>query len=302
MEVFSAVVEEQGFSAASRRLRMPLPTVSRKISDLEDYLGTALLVRSTRKVTVTDSGRRYYEDIQSVLETIGEVERRASGEFQKVKGVLTITAPTLFGRLFVLPIANKFMRHHDQIDIRLNFTNHVLELPEERIDLGFRIGTPPSSGVTSTRIGSVRRIVCGSKRYIADKGSPSLPNDIMSHDIIVHTRSGPKPVWRFRSQTGKPIAVAVPSRLAVNTVEDAIDAMLLGQGLSQFYSYQVVAQPIRSEILIILSDYEEPEAPVSLILPKSDWMPLKVQAFRDFAVPILQDHLAEVARLCNAKS
>ena len=110
MRVFVAVVDAQGFSAASRVLSMPLPTVSRKIAELESHLGAQLLVRSTRKVTVTDSGQRYYEEVRRILDDIGEAERQVSGEYQHPKGRLTITAPTLFGRLHVLPIVNDFMK------------------------------------------------------------------------------------------------------------------------------------------------------------------------------------------------
>ena len=294
MAVYSAVVEEQGFSAASRRLGIPLPTVSRKVAELETYLGTPLLIRTTRQVSVTDAGQRYYEDVQSILETVRDVEQRASGAFQQVKGLLTITAPTLFGRLFILPIVTDFMRLHERIDIRLNFTNHVLELPEERIDLGFRIGELPVHGVSSRPIGTVRRVTCGSSDYLQQRGTPERPKDIASHDCILFTRGGGKPVWRFRTPTGQTVTVPVSSRLMINTVEDALDAVMLNHGLSQFFAYQVVSLVDSNRAAIVLADYEESAAPVSLVLPGKERMPQKVQAFCEFAVPVLQKRLEDI--------
>lgn len=299
MEVFLAVVEEHGFSAASRRLNMPLPTVSRKVAELENYLRTPLLVRSTRRVSVTDTGRRYYDDIRSILETVESVEQRASGEFQQVKGLLTITAPTLFGRLYLLPIVNEFMKIHEQIDVRLSFTNHVLELPEDHIDLSFRIGNSPTGGLSSRQIGSIRQVVCGSKKYLARNGSLHNLDGLRSYDCIAFERNGSKSDWQFQTPSGKSISVSVPSRLTVNTVEDAIEAVLLDWGLCQFYAYQVAAHLSANELDIILHDYEMPPAPLNLVLPRSEWMSQKVQAFCDFSVPKIQGHLEDIARQCS---
>lgn len=301
MEVFLAVVEEQGFSAASRRLNMPLPTVSRKVAELEDYLRTPLLVRSTRHVSVTDTGRQYYDEIRSILETVESVEQRASGEFQQVKGLLTITAPTLFGRLYLLPIITEFMKIHHQVDVRLSFTNHVLELPEDRIDLAFRIGTSPSGGLSSRHIGDIRQVVCGSKKYLTKNGKVLSPEELRLHDCIAFERNGSKADWQFLSPSGKSISVSVPSRLTVNTVEDAVDAVLLDCGLSQFYAYQIASHLSANEVDMVLSDYELPPAPLSLVFPRSEWMSQKVQAFTDFSVPRLQAHLEEIARQCGEK-
>jgi DNA-binding transcriptional LysR family regulator len=141
MRIFVAVVESQGFSAASRALGIPVPTVCRKVANLEEKLGVQLLVRSTRKVSATSSGMHYYDDARRILEDISGANLRVAGEYRQIKGLLTITAPALFGRLYILPIVNDFMRLHDEVEVRLLLTNHMLDMLEEHIDLGVSIGS-----------------------------------------------------------------------------------------------------------------------------------------------------------------
>ena len=175
MRVFVAVVNARGFSAAARALSMPLATVSRKVVELEKHLGAQLLVRTTRKVTVTDSGQSYYEDVRRILDDIGEAERQVSGEYQRPKGRLTITAPTLFGRDLVLPIVIDFMKVHSDISIQLYLTNTVVDLLEDDIDLAVRIGSLSDSSMIAVEAGTVRQIVCASPGYLAQGSRPWHP-------------------------------------------------------------------------------------------------------------------------------
>jgi DNA-binding transcriptional LysR family regulator len=181
MRIFIAVVDSQGFSAASRMLGIPVPTVCRKVAHLEERLGVQLLTRSTRKTTVTDSGHQYYENVRRILEDIDSAERLASGEYKQVKGLLTITAPSLFARLHVLPIVNDFLEMHDNVEVRLLFTNHVLDMLDEHIDLGIRIGQPSSSEMTNSLVGKMRAVVCASPAYLSANGRPLAPDDIIQH-------------------------------------------------------------------------------------------------------------------------
>ena len=190
MRVFVAVVDAQGFSAASRALSMPLPTVSRKIAELENHLGAQLLVRSTRKVTVTDSGRRYYEDVRRILDDIGDAESQVSGEYQAAKGRLSITAPSLFGRLHVLPIVNDFMKIHPDINVQLILTNYVVDLLEEHINLSIRIGALSDRSMNVLQMGSVRQVVCAGPGYLSQQGRPVSPSDLAGHQCISFFKFG----------------------------------------------------------------------------------------------------------------
>jgi len=173
MSILLTAVEAGSLSAAARRLATPLSTVSRRISELEAHLKARLLNRSSRNLTLTDAGRSYVEACKRILEDVGEAERAASGEYSAAKGELNITAPMVFGRLHVLPVAMEFLKAYPAVDIRCVLNDRVINLLEDHIDLALRIGElPDSSSLITTRIGSVRRVVCGSPAYFARRGVP----------------------------------------------------------------------------------------------------------------------------------
>src|SRR5690349_1795666 len=162
MELLVAAVDGGSLSAAARRLRVPLASVSRKVSELEAHLKTRLLVRSTRRLALTDAGRSYVEACRRILEEVGEAERAASGEYSAPRGELIVTAPIVFGRLHVLPVMLEFLKAYREIDVRLVLADHVVNLLEERVDLAVRIGELPDSSLVATRVGAIRRVVCAS--------------------------------------------------------------------------------------------------------------------------------------------
>jgi len=299
MRVFVAVVDAQGFSAASRALAMPLPTVSRKIAELESHLGTQLLIRSTRKVTVTDSGRRYYEDVHRILDDIGDAESQVSGEYQVPKGRLSITAPTLFGRLHVLPIANDFMKSHRDINIQLILTNHVVDLLEEHIDLSIRIGTLSGSSMIAFEVGTVRQIVCASPRYLAERRRPLSPSELARHHCITFPSADSPAEWAFKMPSGKIQHFPVQSRLTLNSIEGNVHAALQDAGLVQLYSYQAAPHVADGNLEIVLERHEIDPTPVSLIYPQGRLVPQKVKAFVDTAKPRLRECLALIEKQCS---
>jgi DNA-binding transcriptional LysR family regulator len=300
MRVFVAVVDGPGFSAAARALAMPLPTVSRKIAELERHVGAQLLVRSTRRVTVTDGGQRYYEEVRRILDEIEDAERQASGEFRQPKGRLTVTAPTLFGRLHVLPIVIDFMKAHGDVAVQLQTTNTVVDLLEEHVDLGIRIGSLPDSMMIAFEIGTVRQIVCAHPDYLARHGRPSAPEDLAGHHCVTFPSAGTPAVWAFRMPSGKTRQFPAPSRLTVNSIEGNVQSALAAVGLVQLYAYQAASQVAAGALEIVLAPYELDPTPVSLVYPQGRRMPQKTRAFADFAKPRLRERLETVAAQCSA--
>jgi len=198
MRVFAAVVEGRGFSAASRSLGVPLPTVSRRIAELEKQLGAQLLIRTTRKVVVTDSGRHYYESIRRFLESLADAEAEAAGEFRTPRGQLCIGAPALFGRLHVLPIVRDFMANHAEIMARLHISNSLADLMEEHIDLSVRIGRQTDGSLIALKVGEMRSVCCASTGYLALRGSTRVPEDLVKHDCITLSKTSDPIPWLFR--------------------------------------------------------------------------------------------------------
>lgn len=302
MRVFVAVVDAGGFSAASRTLGMPLPTVCRKIAELENHLGAQLLTRSTRKVTITDSGQSYYDDVRQVLDHIRDAESQVSGEYQAPRGRLAITAPTLFGRLHVLPIVNQFMQAHREVNVELLLSNHVIDLVEERINLGIRIGTLSDSSMIAIQVGSVRGITCASPAYLDQHGHPRSPKDLENHQCILFSKGGVPIGWRYKVRNKEIQFVPGHARLTVNSIQGIVDSVLQDMGLSQMYSYQVASHISDGALQVVLDQYETEPRPVNLIYPQGRFTPQKVRAFIDFAIPLLRDRLSFVDGQCKSTS
>jgi len=177
MTVLLAVLDAGSLSAAGRKLGMPLPTVSRKLSELETHLKARLLTRSTRRLTLTDTGRTYAAACRRILDEIHEAERAAAGEYSEPRGELVVTAPVVFGRLHVLPVLSEFLKVYPEVNVRLPLGDRVFNLVEDHVDLALRVGPLPDSGLTTTRLGTIRRVVCASPAYLAECGTPRIPQD-----------------------------------------------------------------------------------------------------------------------------
>jgi DNA-binding transcriptional LysR family regulator len=288
LDAMAMLVEVAGagsLSAAGRRLGVPLATVSRKIADLEAHLGTRLLIRSARRVTPTQAGEAYLAACRRILGAVQEAERAAAGEYHAAKGELVLTAPLVFGRLHVLPVVTAFLAAYPAIDVRLLLADRVLHLLDDHVDLAVRIGALPDSSFVSTRLGAVRRVVCASPDYLARRGRPALPGDLAAHDCV--TFEGLPQAWTFGRGRSE-IAVAVHSRLVVNTAEAAVDAAVAGVGVARVVSYQAIPALEAGRVALVLRDFEPPSQPVSLVHPGQGPLPLKVRAFLDFAAPRLR--------------
>ena len=290
MSVFVAAIEGGSLSAAGRKLEMPLATVSRKLSDLESVLRARLLHRSTRKLTLTDAGRDYYASCKRILEDVGEAERGASGEYSEPRGELVIAAPIVFGRLHMLPAIGQFLLAYPQVDVRLVQGDRNANLIEDHLDLALRIGELPDSGMTATGIGSVRRVVCASPDYLARRGTPTTPEELVGHCCVSFDALDSSGGWRFGIGSEERV-VAVRTRLAVNTAEAALDAAIAGVGITRVLSYQAAEAFRTASLQRLLHDFESAPSPISLLFDGRRRLPLKLRAFVDFATPRLRERL-----------
>jgi len=293
MSILVAVVEAGSFSAAARQLKIPLATVSRKVADLESYLKTQLLHRSTRQLSLTETGQSYVAACRRILDEVGEAERAASGEYAAPKGELVITAPIVFGRLQVLPVIAAFLKTYPDIDVRMVLTDRVVPLLEEHVDVALRIGELPDSSFIAARIGTVRRVVCASPAYFAEHGTPTSPRELAAHACITFEQMTSRQIWSFMSGKSE-IAVPVRSRLAVSTAEAAIDAAVAGVGITRVVSYQMASALRAGALKIVLAPFEPAPWPISLVHTGQGILPLKLRAFLDFAVPRLKVGMVEV--------
>jgi DNA-binding transcriptional LysR family regulator len=242
MSTFLAVVEQGSLSAAARRLKTPLTTVSRNVSELESHLRTKLFNRSNRQLVLTDAGTSYVAACKRILNDVTEAERAASGEYTAPTGELAVTAPLGLGRVILMPIIVDFLKAYPDIKIRMVPTDQKLSLAQEQIDVAVRIGELPDSSLVAVRLGKTRRVVCGSPAYLAARGSPRTPKDLVGHDCISYAGFSPPNAWTF-VKDGTTIAVPVHTRLTVGGSEEACVAARAGLGISIAFAYQLEGGP-----------------------------------------------------------
>jgi DNA-binding transcriptional LysR family regulator len=287
MSLLVAVVDAGSFSSAARRLGVPLPTVSRKVADLESFLKTRLLHRTTRKLSLTEAGVTYVEACRRILEQVGEAQRAAAGEHASPRGELVVTAPVNFGRLHVVPVVAEFLAEYPEININLVLTDRVVHLMDEHADVAVRIGELPDSTLIATRVGGVRRVVCGSPSYLEAHGIPATPRDLATHQCVTFEVMASMRAWVFGTGQ-REISVPIRSRLSVNTAEAAIAAATLGVGLVRVLSYQVNDAVRNGSLAVVLEKFESAPLPVSLVHKGKAPFPLKLRAFLDFVTPRLR--------------
>ena len=292
MNVFLAVVDAGSLSAASRRLGMPLATVSRKLGELETHLGTRLLKRSTRKLALTDPGVAYERACRRILDDIVGAERAAAGEYDAPRGELAITAPLAFGRLHVLPLVTGFLHAHPEVDVRLALGDRIAHLLDEHVDVALRIGPLPDSRLSAIGLGGIRRVVCASPAWLKTHGTPRAPAELAAHRCIAFDLLS-SDTWRFEG-AGSAIEVPLRPRLVVNTAEAAIDAAIAGLGVTRVLSYQAEAACRAKQLRIVLQEFEPAPVPVSLVFDARQRVASKLRAFLDYAAPRLRERIAAI--------
>lgn len=287
LSVFVAVAEEASFAAAARRLQQSPPAVTRAVSALEGMLGVRLLTRTTRIVRVTEAGARYLEDARRILNDLEEADRAAAGNNATPRGLLAVTAPVLFGKLYVMPLIVEYQTTYAQTTVSALFVDRVVNLVEEGLDVGIRIGVLPDSTLRAIRVGQVRRVICAAPIYLEQHGVPQVPDDLREHCIVTATGLSPTPEWSFQ-QNGAKRTVKVAPRILVNTNDGALEAARAGFGLTRLLSYQVAPQLASGELKRVLGAFEEAALPVHVLHREGRHGSAKVRSFVDLAVERLR--------------
>ncbi|MGE8065718.1 LysR family transcriptional regulator [Pseudomonas sp. NPDC089569] len=289
MQVFAAVAQEQGFSAAARRLGLSAASVTRAVAALEKRIGTQLLTRTTRSVHLSEAGQRYLEDCRRILAEVQEAEDSAAGSHAQPRGQLTITAPVLFGELFVTPLMVSFLTQFPDVSINALLVDRVVSVVEEGIDVAVRIGELPDSNQHAIRVGEVRRVIVASPQFLATHGRPRHPQDLTLAPIIGTSSISQIRNWPF-VEGHEPLSVRPEPRLVVTANQAAITAAVLGLGYTRVLSYQVASRVAAGELEILLEDFEVPPLPVHVVYQGGRKAAARVRSFVDFAVKALREH------------
>jgi DNA-binding transcriptional LysR family regulator len=295
MQMFVTAVDEGSLSAAARKMNVPIQTFSRKLGALEAVLGTTLLIPTSRALMLTEAGAAYLSAARRNFEQVEEAEREAAGEFQSPRGTLVLTAPPLFGRMFVLPIVRDFLELYPSINIKLLLDDRYLSIVDESIDIAFRLGKLPDSDLIATRISMMRVVVCGTPALTASHGRPQTPDDLQRLPCILNRNQMKVSGWRLRDpDTGAAIDVPLEPRLASSN-EAAADAALAGVGFANLPIYQALDALEDCRLEAVLVDYEGEPGPVHLVHASRGHLPIKMQRFIDFARPRLRKELERFA-------
>jgi DNA-binding transcriptional LysR family regulator len=301
MSVIIAVTETGSISAASRRLKAPVATVSRKVAELESRLRAQLFQRTSRRMTLTDAGRSYINACKRIIEQVDDAEREVSGEYRLPKGELTVTTPWGLGHTHVLPLAVEFLEAYPEISLRLLMTDRVVNTTEENIDIAIRVAVLPDSNMVATRIGSIRIVVCGSPSYLKTHGEPKDLSDLADHNCITIDDYTTPSAWKF--VRGRNARVApIKSRLCVNTSEAAVLAAIEGAGLARVMSYKMDAAKAAGKLDIVLEEFEPQPIPVHIIFTPRKPVPIKLRAFLNWMTPRLKERLTLARAASIARS
>jgi DNA-binding transcriptional LysR family regulator len=280
MQAFVAVAELRGFAPAARKLGLSASGVTRLVAALEARLGARLLQRTTRQVALTDVGVRYLERAKRILADVEEAEGAIEGETTRPSGRLVVSAPYGFGRLHVSPLMSAYLKTYPEVTAELRLSDRMINLVEDGVDLGVRIGHLPDSTLVARHVGEMRRIVVASQAYLKQHGEPKTPHAISAHQTIAF---GAAPDWRF-ARDGQEIRITPMPRLLTNSADAAIQYAEDGGGLTRVMAYQAADALKRGRLKIVLARYEQPAVPIHVVYPTSRLLSAKVRTFIDLVV------------------
>lgn len=284
MQAFTKIAEHGSLTAAARALGSSLPAVVRSLAALEAQLGVRLLNRTTRRVALTEDGRQYLERCRQVLAAVDEAERAVRGDARAPSGQLNVTAPVLFGQLHVAPAIHAFVRRYPQVQVHALLLDRVVDLLDENIDVGIRIGRLKDSSLVAQPLGSVRRVVVASPAFLRRAGTPKHPRELLDANCVRFT--GPLS-WTFHAD-GVPFKVPVRGNLRCNHVAPLVEACVASVGFGVFMSYQVAAQLERNALRIVLEAFEPPPQPIHVVYPQARLLPARARLFIDWIRRVLK--------------
>jgi DNA-binding transcriptional LysR family regulator len=285
MEIFAAVATTGSLSAAARHQRVSVAMVSKQLAQLERRLGTQLVVRTTRKLTLTEEGRLFLERCRDILAEIADAEQSVSSQDGALSGTIRISAPVAFGRSRLAPLIAAFAARHPQLSFHLQLTDTIVDLLAENIDMAVRFGDLPDSQLVARRLVGSYRIICAAPSYLKMRGRPQGPAELAAHDCIAicyaEGASGRGQVWRFAGPDGQETALRITGRLAANNGEVAHAWALAGLGLAQKSIWDIADDLAAGRLVPVLAEYRREES-LHAVFPPGRQIPRRLQVFTDY--------------------
>ncbi|MFQ5566630.1 MAG: LysR family transcriptional regulator [Paracoccaceae bacterium] len=282
MRCFVQVVERGSVTKAAKALRVAPSAVSRRIKELEARLGTQLLIRTTRRMSLTESGRSFHARCQRILADLDEAEAEASDRHGALKGSLRVAAPLAFGAAHLTPVVVDFMRGNPGVVVDLDFSDRVVDLVAEGFELAVRIGTLRDSSLIARKLADVRVVACAAPALLAERGVPDHPDQLKDWPALCYTGSERTDIWRYRAPDGSAGSVAMQVRMLANNGSVLCDAAIAGQGVILQPSFHVDRAVARGQLVPILGDFHWPEIAIYTVWPQTRHLTARARAFIDF--------------------
>ena len=286
MEAFVLVVDTGSFSAAARRLQVGQPAVSKLVAQLEERLGVKLLVRTTRGLTATEAGLNYYERARRSIEEADEAELAARGAGRSLTGKLRVSAAVTFARTQLMPRLPEFLARHPGLEIDFVLDDRNVDLVQEGIDVGLRMGRLVDSSLIARRIASARHVVVGTPAYFARAGEPTAPEELSAHQAVIYAQKGGGAVWIFR-RDGVEISITLEGRLRVSAAEGVREAVFAGAGIAIASEWMFAPEIVDGSVKVVLKNWELPSIDLWAVFPAGRTATTKARTFVSFVQEIL---------------
>lgn len=296
MTAFVAAVDEGSLAAAARKLGHSPANVTRAIAALEEWVGAQLLRRTTRALHLTEFGEGYIDTCRHVLADLNAAKLGAAAARDEPRGLLTVTAPVMFGQLRIRPLLHDYLQAYPAVQARLLSLDRIANLVEEGIDVAVRLAHLPDSNLVAVRLGQVRQVLCAAPSYLAGHMAPKAPADLMQHDCLMSNSIAGMEPWSFAPGPGSSRKalqpVAVKPRIFLTGAASAVESAVEGRGIARVLSYQVEDHLSAGRLKLLLTGFEPPPIPVHLVFGAANQATAKLRSFVDFATPRLRTGLA----------
>lgn len=282
LESFARVAETGSFSAAARALNLSKSLVSRQVSALEAELGSRLIARTTRSLTLTEAGRSYYDQVARILTQMEEADLSVSQLQATPRGKLRVSAPVSFSMLRLAPALPDFLALYPEIEVDIVLNDRRVDLLADGFDLAIRIGKLADSSLIARKLSDIKRYVCASPDYLALRGTPKVPADLKRHDCLCYSNVDLMTEWRFTDLDGRPLSVEVKGRVHANNGDLLRAAALRGLGFLELPDFLVASDVEKGDLVSVLEPYIRQDSAVYAVYPHARYLPPKIRVFVDF--------------------
>lgn len=283
LEVFNRVVENSSFTAAADKLDMSRAMVSKYVIALETRLGARLLNRTTRRLSLTEAGRDFYQQTSEILQALATAEAQLSESVVAPRGSLNINAPMSFGILHLAPLIKRYLDEFADVSINLDLNDRMVDLVDEGYDLAIRIGQLADSSLIARKIASDRLIVCASPDYLKKRGTPRKPGDLANHDCLFYSYQQIKDGWRFQGPDGVE-TIKTTGRLRTNNGNVIAEAAVSGLGIAVQPGFIACDYLNDGRLVPLLEQYQMPELGIYAVYPETRFLTPKVRSFIDYLI------------------